>query len=117
MDGWDGHAIKAANGRSKARVCYVLRWKCEAGDCDLATGNRSVEEDIDMEDLLMEVILLSRGLGGHEKRRVRGKRIMNSLGEQRGGDGGIYMGSIAWAMSESRGGWNDVSRACVEWGR
>ena len=65
----------------------------------------------------MEVVLLSRGHGGHEKRRVRGERIMNSLGERRGGDVGIYMGSIAWAMSKLRGGWNDVSRACVEWGR
>ena len=27
LDGWDGHSIKAANGRSKARVCYVLRWR------------------------------------------------------------------------------------------
>ena len=33
----------------------------------------------------MEVVLLSRGHGGHEKRRVRGERIMNSLGERRGG--------------------------------
>ena len=38
----------------------------------------------------MEVVLLSRGHGGHVKRRVRGKRIMNILGERRGGGVGIY---------------------------